>query len=134
MNRYLFKCFSTLTLLFFFLSQSFAIASSCTTDIRQPISFAPGSYCWSFKGKATTFYGNFGVGQRITVTASGWNSQFGSWEALSLGAGDGNKFYVSDNSQTGELHFKTPHSGYYEFGFSPCYLWGAIIQFRVCAT
>jgi hypothetical protein len=136
-----FRKFQFLLIIFSFFSfQNTAIASACNKDIRQQIKFSSGSYCWSFDGKATSFYGNFGAGQKISVRASGFDYlNQKSWIALDLSATDRVNFVRSSSSDrygnsSGQLDFVTPHSGYYEFSIYPCYMWGSNVKITICAV
>ena len=137
MKNYI-KKFQFLCLIFsFFYFQNTAIASACNRDIRQQIKFSSGSYCWSFNGTATTFYGNFGAGQKINVRATGLDQR--SWVALDLSATDRANFFRSspndrNGNSSGQLDFVTPHSGYYEFTIFPCAMWGKPVQITICAV
>ncbi len=131
MKNTLRKFQAALILLIILSLQTKAFASACNQDIRVPIAFPKGSYCWSFLGKGTTFYGNFAGGQRVSVSMRGWNGN--SWEFIYPGASDRRNFYVSDQNDRGQIDFTTPHAGYYEFGFYPCVFWGATVQIKICA-
>lgn len=129
------KTFFCIKLFFFlignFFIQAEVIASGCNRPISKPITFERGAYCWSYKGKATDFYGNFRAGQKISVKLIGWDGT--TWEALDPIARIGNNVLSTANNN-GELSFFTQSSAKYTFDVSPCAYWGAVVQFTVCAS
>jgi len=118
-----------------------AVAGSCRRDVVAQIRMASGQVCWSYRGAATSFVGDFGVGQRITVEmigeASDYDPRSGSVATVTRPRdpnveGPGG-FFFGDAEAPGLLTFVAPTNGTYHFSFSPCAMWGAEGAAKICA-
>jgi hypothetical protein len=118
-----------------------AVAGSCRNDVAAQIHMAPGQLCWSYRGAATAFVGRFGVGQAITAQmigeASDYDPRSGSVATVTRPRdpnveGPGG-FFFGDAQAPGLLTFVAPANGSYRFSFSPCAMWGAPGEVKICA-
>ncbi|NDH69317.1 MAG: hypothetical protein EBY22_15745 [Gammaproteobacteria bacterium] len=118
-----------------FLSPSFWFgetqASMCNVPVHKEISFAKGSKCASFRGKATHLSGRFLGGQQVRVVVFGWANSSG-WEKGWADVEGPGGFIQSPNTFGSDLQFTTPRSGKYEFSISPCALWGSTVNIEIC--
>jgi hypothetical protein len=115
-----------------------ANASSCVNPVTVSIQFQRGARCWTYRGDATHFVGQFRAGQTVVVSSTGIaNFGDGSWEWQTTtirdvsAEGPGGTFI--DPDEAGESSFRAPRTGRYTFSFSPCAMWRAPGVFVVCA-
>jgi hypothetical protein len=118
-----------------------ALASSCNKEIVARIQMGPGQACWTYRGAATTFVGDFGGGQTIAAQmvseASEYDPRTGRVKS-SLRPRDPNVegpggFFFGDAQAPGAMTFVAPSNGTYRFSFSPCAMWGAPGAVKICA-
>jgi hypothetical protein len=97
--------------------------------------------CWTYRGAATTFVGDFSNGQRITAQMTGEASDYdprsGAVATVTQPRdpnveGPGGFFFGAAEGP-GVLTFIAPANGTYRFSFSPCAMWGAPGAVRICA-
>jgi hypothetical protein len=120
---------------------SSALASACESEIVVRIQMAPGQACWSYRGAATTFAGDFSHGQRIAVQMMGLASEFDPrsgriasfWRPRDPNVEGPGGFFFGAAEAPGALTFVTPTNGTYRFSFSPCAMWGAPGAVKICA-
>ncbi len=118
-----------------------ALASSCSRNVAVRIQFAAGQACWSYRGAATTFVGDFSNGQAIaahmTGEAADYDPRTGQvakvWRPRDPNVEGPGGFFFGDAEAPGLLTFRTPSTGTYRFSFSPCAMWGAPGAIRICA-
>jgi len=118
-----------------------AEASSCDRNVVARILMAPGQKCWSYRGAATTFVGDFSHGQRIAAQMTGKASDYDprtggvttSWRPRDPNVEGPGGFYFGDAQAPGAMTFVAPANGTYRFSFSPCAMWGAPGAVRICA-
>ncbi len=132
MKNYLLNVQLVLALIGLSLVQPYVLASSCNTPITKAITFERGATCWSYKGRGTDFYGNFGAGQKISVKLFGWSGQ--AWEPINPTVSDASYKFIESSQKPGVLSFIAPHAGKYTFTVYPCAFWGAEVKFTVCAV
>jgi hypothetical protein len=111
--------------------------AGCNRPIVVPIHFQQGAFCWQHSGIGTTFTGDFGARQRVTVAAHGqfensdgtrtWVTT-GPWQ-ISI-SGPGGFFTGSEN---GQIEAILPASGPYTFEIGPCAVWGNQGMIEICA-
>ena len=102
---------------------------------------AAGKACWSYRGAATTFIGDFGHGRTIAVQMMGQASEYDPrsghvasfWRPRDPNVEGPGGFFDGDAEAPGMLTFRTPANGTYRFSFSPCAMWGASGAVRICA-
>ncbi len=117
-----------------------ARASSCDREIVVRIQMA-GQACWSYRGPAATFVGDFSHGQRIAAQMMGRASEYDPrsgrvatlWRARDPNVEGAGGFFLSDAEAPGALTFVAPANGTYRFSFSPCAMWGAPGAVKICA-
>ena len=118
-----------------------ALASSCDREIVVRIHMTPGQACWTYRGAATTFVGDFAHGQRIAAQMMGQASEFDPrsgrvrsfWRVRDPNVEGSGGFYFGDAEAPGALTFVAPANGTYRFSFSPCAMWGAPGAVKICA-
>ena len=119
-----------------------ALASSCDREIVVRIQMPPGETCWTYRGAATTFVGDFSHGQRIAAEMMGRASEYDprsgrvvmSWRPRDPNVeGPGGFFFGGGAEAPGDLAFVAPANGTYRFSFSPCAMWGAPGAVNICA-
>jgi hypothetical protein len=116
-------------------------ASACNHEIVAPIRMSEGQACWSYRGTATTFVGEFEHGQRISAEMSGEGTDYDprtgrtatAWRSRDPNVEGPGGFYFGDADAPGALTFIAPANGTYRFRFSPCAMWGAPGIVRICA-
>jgi hypothetical protein len=117
-----------------------AWSSACNDEIVVEIHFAAGDVCWNYRGNATTFVGKFSRGQNVEARMSGESVSYDpqskkdvtSWEARTPSVTGPNQF-SAEAEMDSVLNFRTPTSGTYRIGFSPCAMWGGQGEVRICA-
>ena len=105
------------------------------------IEMAPGQICWTYRGAATTFVGDLGHGQAVTVQMMGQASDYDprsghvvtNWRARDPNVEGPGGFFFADAEAPGALTFRAPANGTYRFSFSPCAMWGAPGAVKICA-
>jgi hypothetical protein len=118
-----------------------ARSSSCDRDVVAHIKMAPGQGCWTYRGAATTFVGDFAHGQRIAAQMMGRASEYDPrtggvasfWRARDPNVEGPGGFFFGDAEAPGALTFVAPANGTYRFSFSPCAMWGAPGAVKICA-
>ena len=118
-----------------------ALGSSCDRDVVARIKMAPGQVCWTYRGAATTFVGDFLHGQRIAAQMMGQASEYDPrtgavasfWRARDPNVEGPGGFFFGDAEAPGALTFVAPANGTYRFSFSPCAMWGAPGTVKICA-
>ncbi len=118
-----------------------ALASSCKLDVAVRIEMAPGQTCWTYRGAATTFVGDFYNGQTIAAhmigKAADYDPRTGQvatvWRPRDPNVEGPGGFFFGDAEAPGLLTFRTPANGTYRFSVSPCAMWGAPGAVRICA-
>lgn len=123
-----------------------AAASGCDRQvvarIRMPAPQKPGvQTCWTYRGVATTFVGDFSHGRTITAQMSGEVANYDPRSGQAATAdrprdpnveGPGG-FYFGDAEAPGSLTFVAPANGTYRFSFSPCVMWHGQGTVKICA-
>jgi hypothetical protein len=117
-----------------------AWSSACNEEKVVEIHMTAGGVCWDYRGNATTFRGKFAGGQNVEVRMSGESAQYDpstkkdvvSWEARSPTVEGPDKFFAEAKEDSGTLTFRTPASGIYRIGFSPCAMWGGKGEVHIC--
>jgi hypothetical protein len=117
-----------------------AQASSCEREIVVRIHFAEGQACWTYRGDATTFVGEFSHGQRIAAQMMGLASEYDPrsgrvasfWRARDPNVEGPGGFFFGATQAPGVLAFIAPANGTYRFSFSPCAMWGAPGHVKIC--
>jgi hypothetical protein len=100
-----------------------------------------GEACWTYRGTATTFVGEFSHGQRIAAQMVGQASEadprsgriVASWRPRDPNVEGPGGFFFGDAQAPGDLAFVAPANGTYRFSFSPCTMWGAPGAVKICA-
>jgi len=118
-----------------------ALASSCDKEIAARIQMAAGQACWTYRGAATTFIGDFSHGQRIGAEMMGQASEYDprtgrivtSWRPRDPNVEGPGGFFFGGSQAPGTLSFVAPANGTYRFSFSPCAMWGAPGVVKICA-
>ena len=118
-----------------------ALASACDRESVARIRMPAGRACWTYRGAATTFVGDFSHGQTITAEMTGEAAEIDprSGQVTTFRRprdpnveGPGG-FFFGDAQAPGALTFVAPSNGAYRFSFSPCAMWGAPGAVRICA-
>ncbi len=118
-----------------------AHASSCNREIVVRIQMAAGQACWTYRGAATAFVGDFSHGRRIEAQMMGQASEHDPRSGRTVTAsrprdpnveGPGG-FFFGGAQAPGILAFVAPANGTYRFSFSPCSMWGAPGAVKICA-
>ncbi len=102
---------------------------------------APGQTCWTYRGAATTFVGDFSNGQTIAAhmigKAADYDPRTGQvatvWRPRDPNVEGPGGIFFGDAEAPGTLTFRAPANGTYRFSFSPCAMWGAPGAVRICA-
>ena len=117
-----------------------ALASACDRESVARIRMPAGRACWTYRGAATTFVGDFSHGQTITAEMTGEAAEIDprSGQVTTSGAratrtSRGRGAFFGDAQAPGALTFVAPSNGAYRFSFSPCAMWGAPGAVRICA-
>ena len=118
-----------------------AQASSCDREVVVRIHRAEGQACWTYRGAATTFVGDFSHGQRIAVQMMGRASEYDPrsgrvasfWRPRDPNVEGPGGFFFGAPQEPGSLAFVAPANGAYRFSFSPCAMWGAPGVVKICA-
>jgi hypothetical protein len=118
-----------------------ASASSCSREVVAQIRFPAHQACWSYRGPATLFVGEFANGQTVSAQMTGeatdYDPRNGSAATVSRPRdpnveGPGGYFFAVPDAP-GDLTFRAPATGTYRFSFSPCAMWGAPGVVKICA-
>jgi hypothetical protein len=118
-----------------------ASATSCSHDVVAQIRMPTGKACWTYRGSTTLFIGKFSSGQTVSAQMTGeatdYDPRSGSAAKVSRPRdpnveGPGGFFFGVPDAP-GVLTFVAPATGAYRFSFSPCAMWGAPGQVRICA-
>jgi hypothetical protein len=118
-----------------------ALAASCSREVAAPIRFPAAHACWTYRGPATVFVGNFSSGQAVSAQMMGdatdYDPRNGSAVTVSRPRdpnveGPGGYFFAVPDAP-GLLTFVAPATGIYRFSFSPCAMWGARGAVKICA-
>jgi len=118
-----------------------AAAASCSPEVAAQIRFSAGHACWTYRGRATLFVGDFSTGATVSAQMIGeateYNPRSGRARTVSRPRdpnveGPGG-FYFGDAQAPGLLTFVVPATGTYRFSFAPCAMWGAPGAVRICA-
>jgi hypothetical protein len=130
--------------LFFFLvlQSAPAQASSCRDPAIRKIVFAKGAVCWSYRGKATHFVGQFAKGQVLSVRMRGELQEFDErtkkivtrWDIREPAVSGPGNFMAEPQAGTGKLEATLPASGQYEIGFYPCAMWHYRGEVEICVS
>ena len=118
-----------------------AVASACDHEIVVRIEMSAGQACWTYRGDATTFVGDFSHGQRIAAQMMGLASEYDPrngrvvtfWRARDPNVEGPGGFYFGAAQAPGALAFVAPANGTYRFSFSPCAMWRAPGLVKICA-
>ncbi|MBV8440883.1 MAG: hypothetical protein JO312_10060 [Hyphomicrobiales bacterium] len=118
-----------------------AVASSCNRVVAVRIEMAPGQACWTYRGAATTFVGDFSHGQTIAAQMIGEAADYDPrsgraatvWRSRDPNVEGPGGFFFGGIEAPGVLTFRAPANGTYRFSFSPCALWGAPGAVKICA-
>ena len=118
-----------------------ALASACDREIVVRIQMAPGQACWSYRGVATTFVGDFSHGARIATQMVGQASEVDprsgrvatEWRPRDPNVEGPGGFFFGGAEAPGELTFVAPANGPYRFSFSPCAMWGQWGAVNICS-
>jgi len=118
-----------------------ALASACNREIVAYVRMTAGQACWTYRGPATTFVGDFGNGQRVSAQMSGRSAEYDprtgkvstSWRPRDPNVEGPGGFYFADAEAPGALTFVAPANGTYRLSFSPCSMWGGQGAVRICA-
>jgi hypothetical protein len=117
------------------------LAASCTPEVTAQIRFSAGKACWTYHGPATSFIGSFSSGKAISAQMTGQETEYDprSGRASTVSRprdpnaeGPGGFFFGAPEAP-GVLTFVAPATGTYRFSFSPCAMWGAPGEVRICA-
>jgi hypothetical protein len=118
-----------------------ASASSCSREVVAQIRFPARQACWTYRGPATLFVGEFASGQTVSAQMTGeatdYDPRNGSAATVSRPRdpnveGPGGYFFAVPDAP-GDLTFRAPATGTYRFSFSPCAMWGAPGAVKICA-
>ena len=118
-----------------------ALASGCDREAVVHVRMLAGQKCWSYRGVATTFVGDFSHGKTISVLMSGEEAEYDPRSGQVATEtrprdphveGPGG-FFFGDAEAPGALTFVAPANGTYRFSFSPCAMWHAPGTVRICA-
>ena len=124
-----------------FAAPTAALASSCSRVVMVRIEMTPGQACWTYRGAATTFVGDFSHGQRIAAHMMGQASEYDPrsgrvtnfWRPRDPNVEGPGGFFFGDAEAPGVLTFSAPANGTYRLSFSPCAMWGAPGAVKICA-
>ena len=116
-------------------------ASSCDRIVVARVKMTSGEACWTYRGAATTFVGDFVHGQRIAAQMMGKASEYDPrtgvvasfWRTRDPNVEGPGGFFFGDSEAPGALTFVAPANGTYRFSFSPCAMWGAQGTVKICA-
>lgn len=117
-----------------------ALASACDRPMIVHVRML-GQTCWTYRGAATAFVGDFSHGQTITAEMVGQSAEYDprtgrattSWRPRDPNVEGPGGFFFADAEAPGALTFVAPTNGTYRFSFSPCAMWGAPGVVRICA-
>ena len=118
-----------------------ARASACDREVVAHIKTAPGQTCWSYRGAATTFVGDFSHGQTISAEMTGQSAEADPrsgrittlWSPRDPNVEGPGGFFFGNAEAPGSLTFVAPANGTYRFSFSPCAMWGGRGVVKICA-
>ena len=118
-----------------------ADAGACSVEVKVRIQMPAWQTCWSYRGTATTFIGEFAYGKRIAVRMVGEASDYDprtgrtvtSWRARDPNVEGPGGFFFGAAEAPGSLTFAAPVGGTYRFSFAPCAMWGSPGVVRICA-
>ncbi len=118
-----------------------ALASACDRVVVAHIKMSAGLRCWTYRGAATTFLGDFSHGQMISAQMTGEQAEYDprsgevvtSWRPRDPNVEGPGGFFFGDAQAPGALTFVAPANGTYRFSFSPCAMWGAPGAVKICA-
>jgi hypothetical protein len=118
-----------------------ALASACNREIVAHVEVTAGQTCWTYRGPATTFVGDFGNGQRVSAQMSGQSAEYDprtgqvstSWRPRDPNVEGPGGFFFADAQAPGALTFVAPANGTYRLSFSPCAMWGGQGVVKICA-
>jgi len=118
-----------------------ALASACDREVVAHVKMTAGQACWTYRGVATTFVGDFSHGQRISAQMAGQAAEYDprtgqvatSWRPRDPNVEGPGGFFFGDPEAPGALTFVAPANGTYRFSFSPCAMWGAQGAVKICA-
>jgi hypothetical protein len=117
-----------------------ALATSCSREVAAQIRFPAGQACWTYRGPATLFIGQFSSGQTVSAQMTGeatdYDPRSGRVATVSRPRdpnveGPGGYFFAVPDAP-GVMTFVAPATGTYRFSFSPCAMWGAPGAVRIC--
>jgi hypothetical protein len=117
------------------------LATSCSREVAAQIRFPAGRACWTYRGSATLFIGEFSSGQTVSAQMAGeatdYDPRSGRVATVSRPRdpnveGPGGYFFGAPEAP-GVLTFVAPATGTYRFSFSPCAMWGAPGAVKICA-
>ena len=119
-----------------------AQASSCRDPAIQKIVFGKGASCWSYRGKATHFVGQFAKGQVLSVRMRGELQEFDErskkivtrWDIREPSVSGPGNFTAEPQAGSGKLETTLPASGPYEIGFYPCAMWHYRGEVEICVS
>ncbi|MGO9418752.1 hypothetical protein [Roseiarcus sp.] len=120
---------------------SSALASACDREVVARIKTPPGQTCWTYRGAATTFVGDFAHGQTIFAQMTGQSAEMDprsgqvvtSWSPRDPNVEGPGGFFSGNAQAPGSLTFIAPANGTYRFSFSPCAMWGGQGVVKICA-
>jgi hypothetical protein len=118
-----------------------ALASSCNRIVAVRIERALGQPCWTYRGAATLFVGDFSNGQTIAAQMIGEAADYDPrsgrvatvWRPRDPNVEGPGGFFLGATDAPGVLTFRAPSNGTYRFSFSPCAMWGAPGTVKICA-
>jgi hypothetical protein len=118
-----------------------ALANACDRQVVADIKMSGGQSCWTYRGAATTFVGDYSHGQRISVQMTGESTEYDprtgqaatAWRPRDPNVEGPGGFFFGDAQAPGALTFVAPANGTYRFSFSPCAMWGAPGAVKICA-
>lgn len=127
---------------FLILQSAPAQASSCRDPAIRKIVFPKGAVCWSYRGKATHFVGQFAKGQVLSVRMRGELQEFDErtkkivtrWDIREPAVSGPGNFMAEPQAGTGKLEATLPASGQYEIGFYPCAMWHYRGEVEICVS
>ena len=117
-----------------------AFAGACDRGAVARVRMPAAQRCWTYRGVATTFVGDFSHGQTISVLMSGDEADYDPRSgrvATRTRPRDPNVegpggFFFGDAEAPGALTFVAPANGTYRFSFSPCSMWRAPGTVTIC--
>jgi len=118
-----------------------AAAGACNRESVAQIRTLEGGSCWTYRGAATTFIGDFSSGQRISAEMAGQAAEADPrsgavttrWRPRDPNVEGPGGFFDGEAEAPGTLTFAAPANGTYRFSFSPCAMWGAPGMVKICA-